>query len=167
MKIEIDLDTIFRDEEGEPGESIEEAVRRQVTDRLTGDLRKRLFDRLDHQLSEVMRDQIGAVMKEKMPALMDDILNATYVPVSNYGQRAEPTTFRNEIIRSVAANMKYEPKNHSSDENAFTQAVKSVVTAQTKAIRDELTKQIDTQFAADALKTAVAKLAERLGLSKS
>lgn len=99
MKIEIDLDTIFRDEEGEPGESIEEAVRRQVTDRLTGDLRKHLFARLDHQLSEVTRDQIGAVVKEKMPALMDAILSAAYVPVSNYGQRAEPTTFRNEVIR--------------------------------------------------------------------
>ena len=167
MKIEIDLDTIFRDEEGEPGESIEEAVRRQVMDRLTGDLRKRLFDQLDYRLSEVMRDQIGEVMKEKMPTLMDDILNATYVPVSSYGQRGEPTTFRDEIIRSIAANLKYEPKNYSSDENAFTRAVKSVVEQKTNAIKSEITKQVDTQFAADALKVAVSKLAERLGLSKS
>jgi hypothetical protein len=166
MKIEIDLDDIFRDENGEPGESLEESIRRQVTDRLTGDLRKRLFDRFDVQLSEIMHDQIGAVMKEKMPPLMDDILNATYVPVSTYGQRGEPTTFRDEIIRSITANLKYEPKTYSRDENAFTQAVKSVVEQKTSAIKAEITKQVDTQFAADALKIAVAKLAERLGLSK-
>jgi hypothetical protein len=47
VKIEIGLNDIFRDDEG-PDESLEESVRRQVfLDKLSGDLRKRLFERLD------------------------------------------------------------------------------------------------------------------------
>ena len=166
MKMEIDLNDIFRDEDGNPEESLEESIRRQVIDRMSGDLRKRLFDRLDHQLSEIMRDQIGAVMTDQMPSLIDDIMNATYVPVSTYGQRSEPTTFRQEIIKSIAANMKYEPKNFSSDENAFTKAVKSVVEAKTNEIKKELLTQVDTKFRKDAIGFAVTELSKRLGLTK-
>lgn len=166
MKMEIDLNDIFRDDDGNPEESLEESIRRQVIDRMSGDLRKRLFDRLDHQLSEIMRDQIGAVMTDQMPSLIDDIMNATYVPVSTYGQRSEPTTFRQEIIKSIAANMKYEPKNYSSDENAFTKAVKSVVEAKTNEIKKELLTQVDTKFRQDAIGFAVTELSKRLGLTK-
>lgn len=166
MKIEIDLDDIFRDDEGNPEESLESSVRRQVLDRLSGDLRKRLFVRLDEELATIMREQLSAVMVERMPALVDDIMNATYTPVSSYGQRSEPTTFRDEIIKSIGANMKYEPKNYSSDENAFTKAVKSVVEAKTGEIKKELLAQVDTKFRADAIGFAVTELSKRLGLTK-
>lgn len=124
MKIEIDLDDVFRDEEGEPGESIQESVRRQIIDRLSGDMRKRLFARLDEELSTIMREQISVVMAEKMPELIDDIMNVKYTPVSTYGHRGEPTTFRDEIIKAIGANMVYAPKSYSSEENTFTRAVK-------------------------------------------
>jgi len=166
MKIEIDLNNIFRDEDGNPDETLEESIRRQVTDKLSGDLRKRLFDRMDVELSKIMRDQISAVMTEKMPSLIDDILNVTYVPISQYGQRADPTTFRDEIIKSIAANMTYAPKNYSSDENAFTRAVKSVVEKQTSALQTALLAQIDAKFKDDAIKFAVSELSKRLGLVK-
>lgn len=166
MKIEIDLNDIFRDENGNPDESIEESVRRQVVSRLTEDYRKKMFARFDSELSTIMQTQIGDVMKERMPEFIDDILNASYVPVSSYGERGKPTTFRDEIIKSIAANMKYEPKNYSHDENVFTRAVKSIVEAKTSAIKAELTAQIDTKFKTDAITFAVKQLSERLGLSK-
>jgi hypothetical protein len=166
MKIEIDLNDIFRDEDGGPDESLEESVRRQVISRLTEDYRKKMFARFDTELTTIMQKQIADVMTERMPEFIDDILNATYTPVSSYGSRGEPTTFRDEIIKSIAANMKYEPKNYSSDENVFTRAVKSVVDAKTNAIKTELTNQIDTKFKTDAITFAVQKLSERLGLSK-
>jgi hypothetical protein len=165
MKIEIDLDDIFRDEDG-PEESLQDSIRRQVTARLTEDYRKRLFSRFDEELTKIMQGQISAVMSEQMPAFIDDILNAQYTPVSSYGQRSEPTTFRHEIIKSISYNMKYEPKNYSSDENAFTKAVKSVVELKTGEIKKELTAQIDTKFRHDAMAFAVSELSKRLGLTK-
>jgi hypothetical protein len=166
VKIEIDLDNIFRDEDGNPEEGLEESIRRQIIDRLSGDLRKKLFARLDIELSEVMREQINAVMKTQMPSLIDDIMNATYTPVSSYGQKGLPTTFRTEIIESVAKNMKYEPKSYSSEENAFTRAVKSIVEAKTGEVKKELLAQVDTNFKNDAINFAVIELSKRLGLTK-
>lgn len=165
MKIEIDLNDVFRDEDG-PDETLEESVRRQVVSRLTEDYRKKMFARFDTELAAIMQAQIAGVMKERMPEFIDDILNATYTPVSSYGSRGEPTTFRDEIIKSIAANMKYEPKNYQSDENVFTRAVKSVVEAKTNAIKQELVAQIDTKFKTDAITFAVQQLSERLGLTK-
>jgi len=166
MKIEIDLDDVFRDEDGNHEESLQESVRRQIVSRLTDDYRKRLFSRFDQELSEIMQKQMAEVMQTRMPDLIDDIMNATYTPVSTYGQRGEPTTFREQIIKSIAANMKYEPKNYASDENAFTRAVKSVVDAKTGEIKKELTDQIDTKFRHDAMAFAVTELSKRLGLTK-
>lgn len=166
MKIEIDLDDVFRDESGNPDESLEDSVRRQVVDRLSGDLRKRLFSQLDVELSKVMREQLENVMQTQMPALIDDIMNSTYTPVTSYGKRGEPTTFRDEIIKSVAANMKYEPKRYDSDENAFTRAVKSVVELQTKQIKEAITEQVDGNFKQEAIKFAVTELSKKLGLTK-
>jgi hypothetical protein len=166
MKIEIDLNDVFRDEDGNPDESLEESVRRQVVDRLSGDLRKRLFARLDEQLSAIMTEQLGIAVKEQMPALVDDIMNVNYTPVSTYGQRGEPTTFRDEIIKSISSNMKYEPKNYSSDENAFTRAVKSIVELKTNEIKKALAAEIDVKFQKDAISYAVTEMSKRLGLIK-
>ena len=166
MKIEIDLDNIFRDEDGNPEESLQESIRRQVISKMEGDLRKRLFQRMDEQLSEIMKDQIGKVMTERMPSLIDDIMNVEFTPVTRYGEKQGPTTFRTEIIKSVAGNMKYEPRNSSYEENAFTKAVKSIVEHQTDVMKKELTKQVDEQFKRDALSHAVKLLSDRLGLPK-
>jgi hypothetical protein len=166
MKIEVDLNDILRDEYGD-GETLAESIRRQIVDKLSTDLHKRLHDRLDGELGRIMSAQINSVMAEKMPTLIDDIMNATYTPVSSYGQRSAPTTFRDEIIKAITANMVYKPQNYSSDENAFTRAVKSVVEAQTTALKAELTKNIDEQFRRDAIGHAVKLLADRLGLNKS
>jgi hypothetical protein len=167
MKIEIDLDDIFRDGDGNPEEGLEESVRRQVIDRLSGDMRKRLFAQLDVNLTTIMNEQINAVIKDRMPELLDDILNTEYTPVSTYGIKAQAsTTFRAEIIAAVANNMKYEPKGNGYDENAFTKAVKSIVNAQTAALQKEILARVDTEFKKDAMAFAVAKLSERLGLPK-
>lgn len=166
MKIEIDLENIFRDEDGFPEEGLEESIRRQVVSRLTEDYRKRLFQRFDQELGDIMREQIGKVMEEQMPAFVDDILNAKYRPVGRYGDRGEETTFRDEIIKSVTEEMQYRPQDYSHKENAFTKAVKSIVELKTNEIKKHLTEQVDTKFKTDAIAYAVRQLSERLGLDK-
>lgn len=166
MKIEVNLNDIFCDEDGNPAESVEEAIRRQIIERLTGDMRKRLTQRVDEELAKAMSEMVRQAMATRMDGLIDDIMNATYTPVSTYGQKSEPTTFRAEIIKSVSANLKYEPRTYSSDENAFTKAVKSIVEKKTYEIQKAITDQVDTQFKTDAITFAVKKLSERLGISK-
>ena len=164
MKIEIDLNEVLRDEEGYETETIEESIRRQVIDRLSGDLRKRLFERMDRELAEQLSSLVRQAAQEQMPKLIDDILNVEYTPVSTYGARGETTSFRSELVKAIGEQMKYQPKQYQSDENAFTKAVRSIVEAKTRAVQEEITKQVDTQFKADAITFAVKKLSERLGI---
>jgi hypothetical protein len=170
MKVEIDLNDIFRDEDGYPEESAQDSIRRQVLARLTTEYRERLFRRFDDQLAAVMQAQIQEAIKLQMPSLVDDIMNTEFTPVSIFGQSSAPTTFRAEIIKAVGSELVYKPKTSSgafsSGENAFTQAVKGVVSEQTKAIEKALRAEIDESFKRDAIAFAVAKIQERLGLSK-
>lgn len=166
MKIEIDLNDVFRDEHGYPEESTENSIRRQVLARLTNEYRERLFARFDDELAAIMKSQIQEAIKLQMPSLVDDIMNAEFTPVSTYGQRSEPTTFRAEIIRAIGSELVYKPKQYQSEENAFTKAVKSVVGEQTKAIEKALRAEIDESFKRDAIAFAVTRIQERLGLSR-
>jgi hypothetical protein len=166
MKIEIDLDDVFRDESGYPEESAEDSIRRQVLARLTAEYRERLFKRFDDELAAIMQAQIQEAIKLQMPSLVDDIMNADFIPVSKYGERSSPTTFRAEIVKAIGSELVYKPKNYSSEENAFTRAVKGVVGEQTKAIEKALRAEIDESFKREAIAFAVTKIQERLGLSK-
>ena len=166
MEIKIDLNDILRDGEGYETESVEESIRRQVIDRLSGDLRKRLFERMDRELAEQLSALVKEAAQEQMPKLIDDIMNVEYTPVSSYGARGEKTSFRAELVKAIGDNMKYQPRQYQSEENAFTKAVRSVLDAKTSAIKDEITKQVDVQFKNDAIAFAVKKLSERLGLDK-
>lgn len=165
MKFEINLEDIFLDGE-EPGTSVEEAIHKAVVDRLSGDMRKRLFARLDEELAKAMSAQIAVAISGKMEGIVEDIMNTTYTPVSSYGQKGEPTNFRAEIIKSVAANLTYAPKTYSSDENVFTRTVKAIVEKQTETLKKALLEQVDAKLQKDAISFAVIELQKRLGLTK-
>jgi hypothetical protein len=166
MKIEIELDDIFRDEDGYPKESTQESIQRQVLARLTADYRDRFFKNFDDQLAKIMQAQIQEIVKSQMPSLVNDIMNVEFTPVSNFGQRSDPTTFREQIIKSIAANLVYAPKNYPSEENAFTSAVRGVVKEQINAFEKSFKEQIDDKFKKDAIAFAVEELRKRLQLSK-
>ena len=166
MKIEINLNDVFHDENGDPSETMEDAVRRQIIEKLTGESRERIFKRVDAEIGRVLTEQLESAISDKMPSIIDDLMNATYTPVGRYGERGAPTTFREQLIASITSNMTYAPKTFSHDENAFTKAVKSVVEAKTNEIRKAILEQVDANFRAEAIKFAVTELSKRLGLAK-
>ena len=166
MKIEVNLNDVFCDENGDPSETIEDAIRRQIVDRLSSESRDRIFKRVDDEIGRILAKQLETTIGAKMPEIIDDLMNATYTPVGRYGDRGKPTTFREELIASITSNMTYAPKQWPPDENAFTKAVKSVVGAKTDEIKKAILDQVDTNFRADAIKFAVAELSKRLGLLK-
>jgi len=166
MKIEINLNDVFHDENGDPSETMEDAVRRQIIERLTGESRDRIFKRVDAEIGRILTEKLESVISDKMPSIIDDLMNATYTPVSRYGERGAPTNFREQLVASITSNMTYAPKQWSHDENAFTRAVKSVVDAKTNEIKKAILDQVDTNFRAEAIKFAVTELSKRLGLAK-
>ena len=161
MKFDIDLDDIF----AENGETLAESVKRHVVENLTASIGKNLTRQIDEETSRILGEELRKAVAERMSDIVADIMNSEYVPTGSFGQRGEKTTFRNELVKAVAAQAVYKPQNYERDENAFTNAVRGVVGEQMAAFKKEFTSKIDDSFKRDALAYAVKTLAEKLGLS--
>lgn len=162
MKIEIDLNDILGDENG--AETLQESVRRQVVDSLSTSIRKGVQSRINEETTRIMNEELQKVLIEQMPALVDDVMNTAYTPVSSYGQRSEPTTFRNELVKAIGSNMVYKKAQYDSDKSAFTKAVDAVIGEQVAAFKKSFDAMVDAEFKRDALTYAVTKLSERLNI---
>lgn len=167
MKIEIDLNDVFGGGDGEPGETLHEAIRRQVVDAL--------IRRTSEGLAKEVREKVGAVIdrllsaeaEKLMPGLIEDLVHATYTPVDAYGRKGEPTTFHDQLLGKIIAQMEYKPSSDSysrDKENAFTKAVRSVVDLRLSEFKKTFDKTVDGQFINDALAYATAKLRDRMGI---
>lgn len=164
MKIEIDLNDILGDENG--AETLQESVRRQVIANLTDKIQRGIGRQLDEQVSTIMSQELTKAVQVRMDDIVNDIMNAEYTPVERYGSKGLPTTFRKELVKAITAEATYSPKDSysSSNENAFTRAIKAVVKAQADAFEKDFKAQIDDNFRKAALSFAVTELTKKLGV---
>jgi hypothetical protein len=165
MKIEIDLNDILGDEYG--AETLQESVRRQVVANLTEAIKTGIQHRINQQTDAILNETLRDALKDKMPALLDDVMNAEYQPIDQYGRKTEKTSFRAQLIAAVAKECTYNPQvRYESDANAFTKSVRAIIADQMAAFKKEFDAQITDQFKRDAVSYAVAELSKRLGLTK-
>ncbi len=164
MKIEIDLNEILGDEYGAT-ESLAESIRRQVVEKLTSDLQKGISKKIDTEVSMAITAAITKSLDEITPRLLNELMDAEYVQVDRFGSRkSEPTTFRNELIKSINEKMVYKEEHYNSSENAFTKAVKGVISARVEEFKKEFNKTVDAGYVAQTLDYAVKTLKEKLKL---
>lgn len=167
MKIEIDLNDILGGGEyGEPAETLQDSIRRQVIDAIVKSTSDGIKRKINEETSRVINEALQAAVQEQMPALLADLMNAEYVPVDRYGSRAAPTTFRNEMIKAIQEQMVYKKTSFSSDASAFTKAVDSVISENVNAFKVEFGKQVNSQFVAQAMQYAASEMSKRLGITK-
>ena len=98
-----------------------------------------------------------------MPAIIDDLINATYTPVSEWGERKAPTTLRSALVQSLNREMVYKRAPYESDRNIFTKAVDSLVSENLKSFQAEFNKLVTADFTKEALAHATAELKKKLG----
>lgn len=160
MKIEIDLDDILGDEYG--AETLNESIKRQVIDNLT----RTLSDNVTKKINEEVGIQINTAVRDgvvnRMQDIIDDVLNAKYIPVSNYGSRGDETTFRASLIKEITSQMVY--KKDQYNENLFTKSVNGVISEQMKIIQKDFIEQCNTEIAKKAFSDAVQLLKTKLGV---
>lgn len=166
MKIEVDLEDIFRDDEGNPEESMQESIKRQVIEVLSAKFAKGLNAQIDAQVSEVIGTKLKEVADELLPRLAADMIDAEYQPYSRYGEREEKTTFRKQLVKVVSSSLVYKREQYSSDTNVFTKTVDAVIAENMKAFQAEFNKLVTDKFRAEALAYAVASLKKALGIDK-
>lgn len=164
MKIEIDLNDILGDENG--AETLQESVRRQVIDTLVSRTRDGMNKTIDEAVSQTITATLQAELVSRMPEILNDVLTSEYTPISNYGARGDPTSFRAELIKGINLQMVYKPSAYSSEKTAFTKAVDDVVAANMGEFKKQFDTLVTKQFVADAMKYATDEMAKRLGLAK-
>ena len=161
MKIEIDLSDIFCGDESPC--DLQEAIRQEVVDNLTAKIQLGIGKRVDEQISAVLNKEVAAAVALQMPAIIDDLINATYTPVSEWGERKAPTTLRSALVQSLNSQMVYKRAQYESDRNVFTKAVDSLVSENLKTFQAEFNKLVTADFTKAAMAHATAELKKKLG----
>jgi hypothetical protein len=162
MKFEIDLNDILSDEFG--AETLQESIKRQVVDNITKKISEGVLKRIDNEVNMQITSIINEAIADKMPAIVDDIMNCEYSPVDRYGTRKDKTTFRKELVNTIAAECVYKNTSYNSDKNTFTKAVDNVVTEQMKLIEQNYKKEVDEAIGKKAFDLAIDTLKKKLGL---
>lgn len=162
MKLEIDLNEILQDEFG-PVENLAESIKRQVVDKLTNELSKGITKKIDSEVSKAIDEQIKKALDEIRPNLINQILDAEYISVTSYGERGKPTTFRTQLIKAVNENMVYKASSYSSDKNAFTSAVDTILRSQVDEFKKQFDAIINKEYVEQTKAFAVETLKKKLG----
>jgi hypothetical protein len=166
MEITINLSDIFAEEDGNPGQSLNDLVKQKVIDNLTRRYSDRLKEQIESEALAAVRSEIQRIIQERSDSLMEDLMNASFVPVDIYGRPGNPTTLRNELINAIANECTFKSKSFNSDENLFTRTVKETIKKTLAGFKDEFLATVDSSFRKDALAYAVEQLRERLGLPR-
>ena len=164
MKIEVDLNDLFCDEDGAPCETMQEHVEREVVRHLTRKIEDGIGRQIDAEVSRVIGEKLEAIAEELLPKLAQDMIDAEYQPVSSFGQRGETTTFRKELLRMVTYQLAYKKARCESERNIFTKTVDAVISENIKAFQVEFNKLVTERFRKEALAHAVTQLKKALGL---
>jgi hypothetical protein len=162
MKIEIDLNDILGDEYG--AESLNDSIKRQVIENITKTVEAGIKKQINEEVSKAIQENLVSALDDKMPLLIDDLMNAEYQPVDNYGSRKPITNFRNELIKSIMEQMTYKKQNYSDKENFFTKAVDAVISEQMRIIAADYKKTVDEFIGKEAFNLAIKTLKTKLGL---
>lgn len=163
MKIEIDLNDILGDEEG-PSETLQESVKRQVIAKLTERVSTGIEKQINDAVAQTISESLKAAVAEQMPALINDLMTASFRPVDQWGNSKEKTTFREQLVASIHAQMTYKKTTYDSDKNAFTLAVDACCKENMVIFRKQFDAQVNEMFAKEAFDYAVKKMSEKLGV---
>lgn len=164
MKIEIDLKDILFDENYGP-ETMQESIKRQVVDKMISQISGGISKKIDMEISKAIDEQIRKSLDDIRPNLIEQILDSEYVSVDRYGDRAkEPTTFRKQLIKAVNENMVYKRESYHNNQNAFTNAVDSVLADKAKEFRKHFDEIITDEYIKETKAYAVKILKVKLGV---
>jgi hypothetical protein len=164
MKVEIDLNDILGGEEG--CETLQEAVRRQIIQKMTSEIQNKIGKRVDEEIQREVDTQIKEAIKSQMPTLINDLMFAEYTPVDRYGSynRNAKTTFRDQLVKGITEDLVYSKKNYDSDKNTFTKAVDEIVRSNVDEFKKGFDKMVNETFTKDCFEYAQKKMAEKLGI---
>lgn len=153
MKIEIDLDTIFADE-NTISESVAERIERAIIKHACDTTQKLV----DTTFSTVITEKVNGIVDSKIAELLEDLLDHEYTPVDRWGERGETTTLRKKIYTCIEQVLTWKNSNYSSEQSVFTKTVRSIVESKLGEFKKQFDKTVDEQLIADSMQYALNKI---------
>lgn len=168
IQIEIDLDDILyeRTYDGDYREieTVKESVERQLKQGIIDEIKKSYLkefkEQLFHDVMSEIKTEYMTLAKTKVPEMLEDALTRKYEIVDRWGSKSSYTSFMEEFVKSLTAQMKYESKSWDSDKNTFTKAVDSTVDEMVKQWKDDFNKHIRENVLKDCYSEALDKVAK-------
>ena len=161
MKIEVNLTGVFDEETGEVSEAVKGAIIQEATDRIYEKIDRCTDRKLDELISKGIVGRVNAHLDALIPSLMDYEFQET----ARYGAtEGEQTTVKNRILKYLGDVCVFKERNYSSDRNAFTEAMKSIIESQMKLYKPEFDKQVNAMFVKEAMDYAVQAIRKKLGV---
>ena len=163
MKVEIDLNDILGDEEG--AETLADSIRRQVVDSIKAQIKTETARKIDEAVSQTISAGINEHLTKEMPALLASIMDAEFQPVTRYGEKSSPTSFRKELVKQIHEQMQYKKTIYDSDKNPFTCAVDETVKKNMDEFRKEFVKKVDAEYTQEVMVLAIKTIKDRLKIT--
>src|SRR6186713_1064918 len=138
MKIEINLLEIMH----EDGETVKEAIYRQVTEQLLEWTKKDVAEQVKSCINREVGKIVAAAVAEETPKLVQGVLDAEFTPTSQWGYKSEPTTFRKELLKSFTEQMVYKVDDCGRVTNTYSRAVKEIIDGQVATFKKEFNSLI-------------------------
>lgn len=162
MKIDLDLDEIL-DEGENVDDSIKERIIQTITNRIYAKIERDVSNIVDKLVHTGAKEKIESWLAEAIPNLMDYEFEETGCYGNKVGKK---TTVRDRILQALQYECVYKEarSGYSSDNNAFTTAMKNIISTQLKEYYPKFDKEINAMFVKEALEYAVKKVQEKLGI---
>jgi predicted DNA-binding protein len=169
MKIEINLQDIFVDDEGtDVQQAIKDAILEEASQKITSAVARKIEEKVAEIVSNVGKT-VSVSIKEKVDAhlakILPSFLDYEFTEVTSWGEKKATYTVRNRILKALEDNTKYEPRASRYDQNAFTTMIHELVARHFEGFKKSYSTLIDQTFTASALEYAQAELKKKLGVS--
>jgi hypothetical protein len=163
MELKINIEGIFADEDGSTvNDSIRDSIIAEVTEKIYRAVWKQVEVKTNEILTTGIKEKLGAQLDELIPQLMDH----KFTEVTSWGQTKDTFTVRERILKALEQQCVFKDSNYSSERNAFTSSLRSVVDEKMNLFKKEYNREVDAMFVKEAMEFAQQKLQERLGIKK-
>jgi len=163
VKFEIELDDLFdMNEYGRISKQTQRALRLTIVRKVAELVKEEVDAQIKDAVKAYIDNNLESIIAPKTTQLCEDLLDYEYVPVTQYGGKAKPTTLRNAIIATVQSDCVYKMDSYGSPQNKFTKVLAELVSNQMTAFKSDFAKHINEKLRQEAYAYAVKTLKEKL-----
>jgi len=153
MKIEIETDDFLGDEN-----TVRDEVVNRITDSLLSKSSKLIQETIEEALTKIIVKQLGDIVKMH--------LDTEFTEINSYGKVSKPTTVRNKIASILQKECVFKNTSYSSDQTAFTKAIKQTIETEVQKFKKEYTSLVNAKLLQECLDEAVKTLKKAFNIKR-